>query len=125
MRVVALYSPVRTRESNQTSKQGAFSFAPRIIAFLLLSLMTFMVVNPIFECQDHLDNLRHLGPHGVLVILLVVALAGVSLLKSVRSLLVCFISSIAICLEAVAVLRPTLAHFAFSLAPESGPPLRI
>ena len=116
---------MRMRESNQTRKQGAFSFAPRVIAFLLLSLTTFLVVNPIFECQDHLDNLRHLGPHGVLLLLLVVGLAGVSLLKSVRSLLICFLSSIAIRLKAVAIVRPRLAHFAFSLAPESGPPLRI
>lgn len=56
----------------------------RIVAFMLLSVVAFLVVNPLWECCDHLDNLRHLGPHGTLMILLLVAVAGLSLLKTLR-----------------------------------------
>ncbi|HKR27683.1 MAG TPA: hypothetical protein VJS11_09510 [Acidobacteriaceae bacterium] len=100
-------------------------FARRIIAFLLLALVTFLIVNPIWECCDHLDNLRHLGPHGVLLILLAVALAGISLLKSMRWLLVSLRSSIADLIVLVAVPRLVFASLPSPLALETGPPLRI
>lgn len=109
----------------QTITSVARSFARPVIAFLLLSLVTFTVLNPIWECTDHLDNLRHLGPHGVLVLLLAVALAGVSLLRTVRSLLVGFLALFAVYLEPSAILSPSAAVVFCSLAPESGPPLRI
>jgi hypothetical protein len=51
---------------------------------MLLSLVLILIVNPIFECHDHLDNLSHLGSRGVLVTLLLVASAGTTLVKSVR-----------------------------------------
>ncbi len=60
------------------------SWAQRLVACLLLSLVLFLVVNPVFECRDHLDNLAHLGSRGVLVTLLLVASAGTTLVKSVR-----------------------------------------
>ena len=45
-------------------------------------VVAFLVVNPLWECHDHLDNLRHLGPNGVLLIILLVACAGITLFKS-------------------------------------------
>lgn len=63
---------------------GQLPWKQRVIACLLLVLAVFLVINPLWECHDHLDNLRHLGPHGVLLILLLVACAGVSLIKSFR-----------------------------------------
>lgn len=97
----------------------------RIIAFLLLALVSFLVVNPIWECHDHLDNLRHLGPHGVLIILLMVALAGISLLKSPRLLLLSFRWNIAGVTMSLGTPHPVSAKLLLPLAPESGPPLRI
>ena len=41
-----------------------------------------MVFDPLWECHDHLDNIRHLGAHGLLLILLIIACSGISLLKS-------------------------------------------
>lgn len=60
------------------------SLRQRIVACLLLLLVVFLIVNPIFECHDHLDNLCHLGPHGFLVILLLAACAGLGLMVSRR-----------------------------------------
>lgn len=59
------------------------SRAQRIVACLLLVMVVvFLVVNPLWECHDHLDNLRHLGPNGVLLIILLLACAGITLFKS-------------------------------------------
>lgn len=60
------------------------SWVQRVIACLLMTLAVMVIVNPLWECHDHLDTLRHLGPHGVLVIMLMVAGAGLSLLKSMH-----------------------------------------
>ena len=95
----------------------------RTVAFLLLSWVTLLVIDPIWECRQHLDNLRHLGPHGVLLVMLIVALAGVTLFKSVPSLLACCLASIAIAARSLA--RHPLASAACSPAPESRSPLRI
>lgn len=100
-------------------------FAQRTIAFFLLALISFLVVNPIWECHDHLDTLRHLGPHGVLVIVLLVALAGVSLLKSPQWLLLFVCWTIAGVIVSVGIPRPVFAELLSPLVPESGPPLRI
>jgi hypothetical protein len=116
---------MRLKALIQTLTKGASPFAQRIVALLLLTLVTFLVIDPVWECQDHLDNLRHLGPHGVLLILLAVALAGVSLIRSMRSLLVSFASSILMYLESEAVHRPLVGALVCSLVPEAGPPLRI
>lgn len=60
------------------------SLGQRIVACFLLALVVFLVVNPLWECHDHLDNLRHLGSNGFLLIVLLVACAGISLLKSLH-----------------------------------------
>lgn len=44
----------------------------------------FLVVNPLWECHDHMDNLRHLGPNGILGMFLLFACAGITLFKSLR-----------------------------------------
>lgn len=55
----------------------------RIVACLLLVMVVaFLVVNPPWECHDHMDNLRHLGPHGMLMIFLLFACAGITFFKS-------------------------------------------
>lgn len=59
------------------------TFAQRLVAFFLSVLLVIMVVDPIWEIHDHLDDIRHLGAHGILLILLIVLCAGISLLKSV------------------------------------------
>ena len=55
-----------------------------MVACAMLAMVAFLVVNPLWECHDHLDDLRHLGPNGFLVIVLLVACAGIALLKSLH-----------------------------------------
>lgn len=70
--------------SIQAHSQTRSSRIQRVIACLLLVMVVaFLVVNPLWECHDHLDNLRHLGPNGVLLIILLLACAGITLFKSV------------------------------------------
>lgn len=116
---------MRLRAFIQAMMKGAYPFAQRFIAFLLLALVSFLVVNPIWECHDHLDTLRHLGPHGVLIIVLMVALAGVSLLKSPRWLLLFVCWNMAGVIASLAIPRIASATLLSPLVPESGPPLRI
>ncbi len=57
----------------------------RVVACLLLVMVVgFLVVNPLWECHDHMDTLRHLGPNGILVMFLLFACAGITLFKSLR-----------------------------------------
>ncbi len=116
---------MRVREAIQTMMTRACSSARHIVSFLLLTLVTFVVVNPIWECHDHLDNLRHLGPHGVLMILLTLAVAAVLLLKAACRLLVRFHEAVSMRIESVAVIRPISSVFAWLPLLDSGPPLRI
>lgn len=58
--------------------------ARRVIASFLLFLVLFLVVNPIWECYDRMDNMRHLGSNGFLVIVLLTACAGIVLFRSLR-----------------------------------------
>lgn len=102
-----------------------YPFARRIIAFLLLALVSLVVVDPVWEIHDHLDTLRHLGPHGMLTILLIVALAGVSLLISPRLLFLLSCWKIAGMIASVAIPGPVSVDLLSPLVPESGPPLRI
>ena len=56
----------------------------RLLAGLLLVLVVvLLLVNPLWECHDHMDNLRHLGPHGILVLFLLFACAGMTLFRAV------------------------------------------
>lgn len=116
---------MRLRAFIQVIMKGAYPFAQRTIAFLLLALVSFLVINPIWECHDHLDTLRHLGPHGGLIILLAVALAGISLLKSPRWLLLFVRWNIAGVIVSLGIPRPISAELLSPLVPETGPPLRI
>lgn len=69
--------------SIQAHSRTRLSGAQRIVACLLLVMVVvFLVVNPLWECHDHLDNLRHLGPNGFLLIILLLACAGITLFKS-------------------------------------------
>lgn len=73
------------RGTMKTRAQASLCLGQRIVACLLFAIVVFFVVNPVWECHDHMDNLRHFGSHhGFLVILLLVACAGISLLKSLR-----------------------------------------
>ncbi len=91
---------------------------------LLLSL--FLVIDPLWECHDHLDNLRHFGPHGALMIVLVVACAGIILLKSKSALGLLLLRIVAALLRPIALARASAAciitTLAFATLP---PPLRI
>lgn len=51
---------------------------------LLVAVVALLVVNPLWECRDHLDNLRHLGPNGFLALFLLFACAGITMFRSVR-----------------------------------------
>jgi len=55
-----------------------------LAGFLLAMMVTLLVLNPLWECHDHLDNLRHLGPNGFLVMFLLFACAGMTLFKAIR-----------------------------------------
>lgn len=71
----------RKHGTMRTHLPAKLFLSQRIVACLLLALVAFVVVNPLWECHDHLDNLRHLGSNGFLLIILLVACAGISLLK--------------------------------------------
>ena len=101
------------------------SWKQRILACLMLLLSLFLVFDPLWECHDHLDNLRHFGPHGALMIVLIVACAGILLLKS-KSLLGLLLLRIVAALLRPMALAQTLARTVptidFAILP---PPLRI
>lgn len=101
------------------------SLRQRIVACFLLVLVLFLIVNPIWECHDHLDNLRHLGSHGILIILLLVACAGLSLLKSLRWLSWNLLCSILLGCKARAVVRLAVQKPFCALVPDLPLPLRI
>jgi hypothetical protein len=61
----------------------------------------------------------------VLIILLTLAVAAVLLLKVACRLLVCFLDSVSMLMESVAVIRPISSVFAWPPLLDSGPPLRI
>ena len=73
---------MRRMQSNRTKLATLLSWKQRMVALLLFALLSLLVIDPLWECRDHLDNLRHFGPHGLLLVLLIVACAGISLLKS-------------------------------------------
>lgn len=101
------------------------SWKQRIVACSLLMLSLFLVFEPLWECHDHLDNLRHFGPHGALMIVLVFACAGVLLLKPKSGLALLLLPLIAGMLQPFAVGQPasrSISSLAFATLP---PPLRI
>ncbi len=101
------------------------SWVQRIIACLLLIFAVTVVVNPLWECHDHLDGLRHLGPNGILVIMLVVACAGLSLLKSLSWLSLSMLSLILRSSRTFAIV-PLVSHKPFCALTSDLPlPLRI
>jgi len=55
-----------------------------VACLLLVMVVAFLVINPLWECHDHMDNLRHLGPHGVLIMILLFACAGLTFFKSLH-----------------------------------------
>lgn len=97
----------------------------QIIAAGLLLVVAFIVVNPLCECYDHMDNLRHLGSHGILIVLLMVALAGISLLQSLHWFLLPFVSSIVLQLPWSCPIRISTSRFLFALSECSILPLRV
>jgi len=66
----------------RTRATSGLSRSQHVVASALLGLVAFLVVNPIWECHDHMDDLRHLGSNGLLVIVLLMACAGISPLRS-------------------------------------------
>jgi hypothetical protein len=111
--------------SNRTKLATLLSWKQWIVAWLLFGLLSLLVIDPLWECHDHLDDLRHFGPHGLLLVLLIVACAGISLLKSFQWLGLLLLSIIAGRLRPMIVLAG-LSHgapvAAFAAAP---PPLRV
>lgn len=103
----------------------SLSWKQRIIGCFLLLLAVFLDFEPLWECHDHLDNLRHMGPHGVLVILLLVACTGISLLKSLNWLSLHLLSAIVERLRPIAVAQPASSHSSFVSFTALPPPLRI
>lgn len=80
-----------------------------------------MVVNPIFECRDHMDNLRHLGAQGFLTILLQVVCAGILFIKLLSRLSLDVACSLLRTPLSVAVGRPAFGSAVFATI--LGPPL--
>lgn len=109
----------------RSANKGVYPLGQRAIAFLLLVLVSFLIADPLWELHDHLDNLRHLGPHGALLILLMVAVAGVLLLKAPRWLLLSVSTLVAGVVTYSVVVCPRSADFCSPALVESGPPLRI
>ena len=99
--------------------------ARRIIAYLLLVVVSFLVFNPLWECCDHLDNLRHLGSNGILVILLLVAAAGLTLVKTLRWIWLSLVSFRLEISPSHMISRSLSANFQISLCIDPALPLRI
>lgn len=116
---------MRRRRSNAMAPATRLSWKQRVIACLLLVLALFLVINPLWECHDHLDNLRHLGPHGVLLILLLVACAGVSLIKSFRWSALFLPGRMEATLASFAVSRRSAEYAVCAALSSLPPPLRI
>jgi|SRR5579875_1692326 len=116
---------MRQRFSIQRKPAALLSWKQRLIALLLFILSSFLVMDPIWECRDHLDNLRHLGPHGMLVILLLVACAGISLLKTFQWIGFLLVALIAGDLRPFSALRPSSELLSASATFAVPPPLRI
>lgn len=101
------------------------SWKQRIIACLLLLLSLFLVIDPLWECHDHLDDLRHFGPHGALLFVLIIACAGILLLTSKVGLgigLLSVIAGILLPLKAAQAASRSVSSLVFATLP---PPLRI
>jgi len=62
-----------------------FELLRRSLAGLLLAMVVVLLaIDPLWEYADHLDDLRHLGPHGILVVFLVLAWGCVTLFRTFR-----------------------------------------
>uniref|UniRef100_A0A7V5CSE2 Uncharacterized protein n=1 Tax=Acidobacterium capsulatum TaxID=33075 RepID=A0A7V5CSE2_9BACT len=110
--------------SHRAKAHAGTSWVQRLLACGMLLLAAFLVLDPLWECADHLDDLRHLGPHGMLIILLLVACAGISLLKTfqwIGLLLHC----VAARLRPFALSRQISACIPAPVCVASPPPLRI
>lgn len=75
---------MKKQRNIRTHSPAGLSRGQQLIACVLLVFVLFFVLNPIFECHDHMDNLRHLGSDGFLVMLLMTACAGIALTKALR-----------------------------------------
>jgi hypothetical protein len=120
-----LASSMQRRCTHRTKFATTLSWKQRIVAWLLFVVAVFLVIDPLWECHDHLDNLRHLGPHGMLVILLLAACASISLLKTFQWLGLVLVATIAGRLRpwvALRALSRTTPLPAFAPTP---PPLRV
>ncbi len=116
---------MRRIRSIRNCLSARLSWKRRVVACWLLLLSLFLVINPLWECHDHLDDLRHLGPHGVLLIMLIVACAGISLIKSLDWLKLFWLPVITARLQPLAVLR-WVSHDTSALEFAAPPaPLRI
>ena len=88
----------------------------------MLLLSFFLVLDPLWECHDHLDNLRHFGPHGALMIVLFVACAGILLLKSKNALGLLLLRIVAVLLRPLVTMRAStraIPSLAFAIIPLS------
>lgn len=101
------------------------SWKQRFIASLLLMLSLFLVFDPLWECHDHLDNLRHFGPHGALLFALIVACTGILLLKSKNGLGKLLLSLIANILHPFEATRSVSRSISSLALAALLPPLRI
>lgn len=72
------------KQCSMRTRSVGLSRGQRLIACVLLLLVVFLVINPLCECHDHMDNLRHLGAHGFLATLLLIVSAGIALTKALR-----------------------------------------
>ena len=100
-------------------------YVRHIVAYLLLGLAAFLVINPLWECCDHLDDLRHLGPNGILVIVLLVAIAGLSLVKTLRLVWLSLVSFRLEMSPSHLISRSLSSDFQISLCIDLALPLRI
>jgi hypothetical protein len=110
--------------SHRAKAHTSTSWVQRLLACGMLLLAAFLVLDPLWECADHLDDLRHLGPHGMLIILLLVACAGISLLKTFQWIAL-ILRCVAARLRPFALSRPVSACIPSPVCVASPPPLRI
>jgi hypothetical protein len=118
-------TPMFFRHSNPAHRRQRLVMAQRWLAMLfLIAVVALCVVDPIVECHDHFDNLRHMGPGSLLTVTLLFACAGTLLFLTVRVLRILLLRYAAV-LEGVCTRISRMAAMAPLLFPPGTLPLAL
>lgn len=75
------------RHASPSQRQRHLQAVRYVLALLFLfAVVSLCIIDPIVECHDHMDNLRHMGTDSLLTIALLAASAGSMFFLVLRSL---------------------------------------